>query len=191
MMGKSVFPVRSLLLMALIGAGANAYAVEDGAATAAATQPAATEQIEQAAPTAPVKVHSAWARELPANSKNGVVYMSIDNNTATGDKLLSAETPVADKVMFCDEGEHKGMHMMQPLAEVSIGAGQNIQFTPGGRHVMLMGLKSPLEAGQSFPLTLHFRHSGDVTTDVSVVKHALLSTDQGTEHHQRHHHHHD
>ena len=33
---------------------------------------------------------------------------------------------------------------------------------------MLIGLKKPLLAGESFPLTLHFKRAGDVRVDVKI-----------------------
>ena len=34
---------------------------------------------------------------------------------------------------------------------------------------MLMELHAPLEAGTSFPMTLHFKSAGNVTTSVTVL----------------------
>jgi copper(I)-binding protein len=51
---------------------------------------------------------------------------------------------------------------------VPIPPGQTVTFTPGGTHIMLMGLKKPLAAGQSFPLTLTFTHAAPVTVEVKV-----------------------
>ncbi len=42
------------------------------------------------------------------------------------------------------------------------------RFAPGGYHLMLMGLKQPLVAGERFPLTLHFRKAGDVPVEIVV-----------------------
>ena len=39
---------------------------------------------------------------------------------------------------------------------------------PGGFHIMLIGLKHPLEEGQRFPLTLIFAKAGEVTVEVTV-----------------------
>jgi periplasmic copper chaperone A len=37
-------------------------------------------------------------------------------------------------------------------------------------HIMLIGLKKPLTAGQSFPLTLTFAKAGTRTVEVAVEK---------------------
>ncbi len=49
---------------------------------------------------------------------------------------------------------------IKPSARVALEPGQ-------GYHIMLVGLKQPLKAGEKFPLTLTFEKSGKV--DVSVL----------------------
>jgi copper(I)-binding protein len=43
---------------------------------------------------------------------------------------------------------------------------------------MLMGLKEPLRAGQSFPLTLHFEKAGDRQVNVAVEAVGASGPDQ-------------
>ncbi len=43
-----------------------------------------------------------------------------------------------------------------------------VTLAPGGYHIMLMGLKQPLKEGDSFPVTLGFQGSGQVTSTVTV-----------------------
>ena len=39
---------------------------------------------------------------------------------------------------------------------------------PGSYHVMLIGLKKPLTAGETFPLTLTFEKAGNISVTVPV-----------------------
>jgi copper(I)-binding protein len=43
-----------------------------------------------------------------------------------------------------------------------------VTLAPGGYHLMLMGLKAPLRAGDTFPLTLQFEHAPPLTVTVAV-----------------------
>jgi len=43
-----------------------------------------------------------------------------------------------------------------------------VELKPGGYHIMLMDLKRPLNAGETFPITLHFARAGDITATVVV-----------------------
>jgi hypothetical protein len=62
----------------------------------------------------------------------------------------------------------KGVMKMQPVAELPIDAGKTVELKPGSYHLMLMDLKRPLKAGESFPIILHFAQAGDITANVVV-----------------------
>jgi copper(I)-binding protein len=57
---------------------------------------------------------------------------------------------------------------MRPVPSVALDTGKPVTLKPGGLHVMLMGLKAPLKAGDSFPLTLTFTHAPPLTVTVKV-----------------------
>jgi hypothetical protein len=60
------------------------------------------------------------------------------------------------------------MATMTPVKAVSLPAGKQVRFAPGGYHIMLVGLKEPLLSGAHVALTLHFGHAADRTVDVEV-----------------------
>ena len=43
-----------------------------------------------------------------------------------------------------------------------------MELKPGGLHIMFIGLKAPLKAGDSFPMKLKFEKAGEVTVEVKV-----------------------
>ena len=43
-----------------------------------------------------------------------------------------------------------------------------VELKPGGLHLMFVGLKAPLKAGDKFPLTLTFEKAGTVEVVVNV-----------------------
>ena len=51
---------------------------------------------------------------------------------------------------------------------------------PGAVHIMLVGLKQPLQAGKSFPLTLEFEKAGKREVSVAVEKAGAMGPDQPT-----------
>jgi periplasmic copper chaperone A len=63
-----------------------------------------------------------------------------------------------------------GVMSMRSLNSVEIGSGAPLSFEPNGRHVMLMGLKRPLKAGEEFPLVLTFANAGPVEVRVRVLR---------------------
>jgi periplasmic copper chaperone A len=120
------------------------------------------------AQTGQLRIENAWARATPGGSQTGAAYMTIQSPNA--DRLVAASSPVARKAQL-HMMEMSGMVMkMRALAGVDIPAGQPVSLTPGGMHMMLLGLKQPLKAGQSFPLTLRFAKAGERTVNVAVEK---------------------
>ena len=116
--------------------------------------------------TGGLQVENAWARATPGKSQIGAAYVTIQSPTP--DRLVAASTPVAKEAQL-HTMEMSGMVMkMRPISGVDIPADKPVTLGPGGMHIMLMGLKEPLKAGQSFPLTLNFAKAGTRTIDVAV-----------------------
>ena len=118
-----------------------------------------------------IVVDHPWARATPAGAKTGAAYMTVINNGSSGDRLLAATTPVADKIQFHHSvSEDNGVSRMREMHDVAVARGARVTFSPGGMHVMLVGLKQPLKEGQTFPLSLTFEKAGKVDVTVSVAK---------------------
>jgi copper(I)-binding protein len=54
-----------------------------------------------------------------------------------------------------------GMMRMRPLEGLDVPKNGTVELKPGGTHVMLMGLKQPLQAGSALELDLKFEKSGE------------------------------
>jgi len=114
-----------------------------------------------------VMVHEAWARASAGGATTGAAYVMLMGGDKP-DTLVSVSTPVAAMAQVHETTSDHGVMKMRPVADLPIPAGGMVTFAPGGYHVMLMGLKKPLVAGQTFPLTLTFAHAAPVTVDVKV-----------------------
>jgi copper(I)-binding protein len=117
-----------------------------------------------------IVVDHPWARATPAGAKTGAAYMTLIDNGSSGDRLLTATTPVADHVQFHSVSEEDGVSRMREMRAVEVAPGGKVTFSPGGMHIMLVGLKQPLKEGQNFPLALSFEKAGKVAVTVSVAK---------------------
>jgi periplasmic copper chaperone A len=121
-----------------------------------------------AAQTGQVEVKDAWARATPGKAENGAAYLTIVSPAA--DRLVSVSTPVAKKAELHTMTTEGGVMKMRPLAGIDVAPGQPVTLKPGGAHIMLMGLNRPLQAGQSFPLTLSFEKAGQREVTVAIEK---------------------
>ena len=112
-------------------------------------------------------IKNAWARPA-SEGANGAVYFVIENGTSQDDALLSGRTDIASVVELHEsqmDGDHVSMHHQD---EVVLPAGEAVEFSPGGLHIMLVGLTRQLKAGETFDITLVFKQAGEKTVTVSV-----------------------
>ena len=115
-----------------------------------------------------IHIQSPWARALPPTSPNGAVYLTLTNHGAHSDKLLRASTDVAERVEVHSHILEDGMMKMRRVESVILPPHEDVLFAPGGQHIMLMGLKQPLAAGDRFPLLLEFDQTDQVLIEVVV-----------------------
>jgi copper(I)-binding protein len=109
------------------------------------------------------------ARATPPGISVGAIYFSVKNAGSTADRLLSVSTPVAGKVELHESRLVNGVMEMRQVTSVECPAGATVKATPGGLHVMLLGLAAPLAAGSDFSVSLHFRDAGVLTVKVPVT----------------------
>jgi periplasmic copper chaperone A len=122
----------------------------------------------QSAKIRAIEIGHPWA---PAANKlsNSAAYMRLVDTGPKPDELVSASSPVAQKVQLHVFDVENGIYGMHPVTAIAVtpGAAATI-LRPGGAHVMLEGLKQPLKVGESFPLSLTFKNAGKVQIEVSV-----------------------
>lgn len=76
---------------------------------------------------------------------------------------------------------------MREVSSIELKPQEKIVMQPGdGYHIMLLGLKAPLKAGDKLPLTLTFKKAGKVETSISVEENKAKKTDSKQEEHQHH-----
>lgn len=117
--------------------------------------------------TGVLDVKDAWARPT-AKGDNGAVYFMIENGTSQEDVLLSGQTDIASAVelhLSQVEGDHMSMHHQE---QIVLPAGETVEFSPGGLHVMLVGLTRDLSPGDTFDITLLFEQAGEKNVTVTV-----------------------
>ncbi len=117
-------------------------------------------------------ITQAWSRATPGGAKVAGGYLTIQNKGSAADRLIGGSADVADKVQVHEMATTNGVMTMRPLDKgLSIGPGKTVKLTPGGYHLMLLDLKSPLKQGDQVPVTLEFEKAGKVklTFDVQGV----------------------
>jgi copper(I)-binding protein len=117
-----------------------------------------------------ITVEQAWVRATPSGAQTGAAYMTLINNGASADRLVSAATPAAEQVQFHRQTEDNGVSRMREVHNVELSPGGKIIFKPGDMHMMIVRLKQPLKEGQTLPLTLQFEKAGQIDLNVPIEK---------------------
>ena len=118
---------------------------------------------------APIHIGGAWTRPAAA-SQNGVGYLTMVNLGLRADRLVGADSVVADKVSIHETRMVSALMTMRALDSVDIPAGSTVSFAPGGRHLMLETLKRPLKYGQRIKVTLIFARAGKEVANFTVQR---------------------
>jgi periplasmic copper chaperone A len=116
----------------------------------------------------PLEVTGGWARP-GFTGGTSAAYFSVNNPADSGDTLTGASSQVAKMVeLHLSSMDANGTMRMQQQETVDIPPGVQVEFRPGGLHVMLINLAQDLQPGDTFNLVLTFKNRGNVTIAVEV-----------------------
>lgn len=97
--------------------------------------------------------------------------MILTNSGSESDRLLSASTDAAKVVEFHESFMDENQVMkMRPIegGVIEVPAGGTVELKPGGMHLMLIKLVSPLQEGEQIPLILNFEKTGEMSIELPV-----------------------
>jgi len=144
-----------------------------------------------------VTAGNAWTREITTPSGDAAIYLKVTNGTDNAVKITGVSVPgsvassaslhesmMTDATSSTTTGDTSsttmagdtttttaagyGQMTMQPLDSVTVAAHRTVRFAPGGKHIMLEGVKQALSAGDTFTLTLQLDAGRNLRTTVTV-----------------------
>lgn len=129
--------------------------------TALICQAALAQNIEVQHPQAPATIGQA----------QGGAFMRLINNSNQDDALIQARTDksITEKTELHNHVIENGIMKMRAVDSIAIKAGQTQDLKPGGYHIMFLGLKKDLVAGQTIPVELTFKSGEKQTVQVKVM----------------------
>jgi periplasmic copper chaperone A len=110
-----------------------------------------------------------WSRATPKGASVAAGYMTIKNTGSSPDRLIEGSSDVASRFELHEMKMEDGVAKMRPVkGGLEIKPGETIELKPGSFHVMFVGLKKPLSAGDHVKATLVFEKAGTVSVDYDV-----------------------
>jgi copper(I)-binding protein len=114
-------------------------------------------------------ITQAWSRATPGGAKIGGGYLTIENKGSSPDRLIGGSGDVASKIEVHEMAMNNGVMTMRPLDKgLTIEPGKTVKLAPGGYHLMLFDLKSPLKQGDKVPVILEFERAGKAKRSLDV-----------------------
>jgi hypothetical protein len=121
----------------------------------------------QPAKAAPLSLSDGWIRLLPG-ALPAAGYFTLHNAGNAKVVLTGADTPACGMLMLHKSEDKGGMSSMQDVKSVAVPGGGEVQFAPGGYHLMCMDPKPVLKLGASVPVTLSFQGAPPLTARFDV-----------------------
>ena len=114
-----------------------------------------------------IEISGAFTRATLPNAPVGGGFFTLTNAGSTEDRLVSVTTPIAKEAQIHEMGMEGDVMKMRQLKDgITIPAGETVELSPGGFHLMFMGLTGPIKEGDAVPVTLTFEKAGTITLDL-------------------------
>ncbi len=117
-----------------------------------------------------IEIGSPWARAPSPATGDGAGFFTLTNKGAASDRLIAAVSPAAGRVeIHAIKVEGSELRMRQLVDGLALSPGATLTLKPRGYHLMLIGLKTPLEQGARITVTLVFEKAGSIDIELVVA----------------------
>lgn len=117
---------------------------------------------------ADVEIEGAYARASIPNVPNSAAFFVIKNNSDKDIAITSANSDIAEKNELHTHIKENQMLKMMKIEKLVVPAKSSLELKSGGDHVMLIGLKKELKAGDEISLELSFSDGDKKSIKVPV-----------------------
>ncbi|BFM10257.1 copper chaperone PCu(A)C [Simiduia litorea] len=118
---------------------------------------------------AEIQVTDVWVKESIPGTNTSALFATLYNTTRKPTELIKVMVEGVDKAELHTHNEQDGMMQMRRVAAIDIGARATVTLAPGGFHVMLFQLKTPLKAGAEVAVEFRFSNGEHVAAVAKVV----------------------
>jgi copper(I)-binding protein len=127
-----------------------------------------TAGVVQAQP--PLTVTGAWVREPVPGRASTAAYAVVENRGSSEVQIVGVTADIAGVVEIHEMVRSGDMMKMAPVRTITVPANGRVELEPGGLHVMLFELKTPMKDGDTVTLTFETSTGTTVRTPAAVRK---------------------
>jgi hypothetical protein len=103
---------------------------------------------------------------VPGRPASGYFQLRIAGDRGA---LVAVTSPQAGRIEMHETMNMANMTAMRALGPIPVRDGETLNFTPGGRHLMVYDVSRGVAAGQRIDLVLHFQRGDPVTVAATLV----------------------
>lgn len=113
-------------------------------------------------------VQQAYVQLPPPGAMMAAGYFTLNNASATDYLLVGVDVEGFGRVEVHETQLEDGMMRMRPRPELSLPSGEQVEFAPGGLHLMLMQPADDLQPGALAAGQLHLRRPDGSAREVPI-----------------------
>lgn len=114
---------------------------------------------------AEVRVEDARLVAAFPNAKAAALYLTIESDTP--DVLIGVHTDEA-MAMLHETLDDNGIMRMERVDQVAVQAGEPVEMSPGGLHVMVMGLTPQMLEAEAMSFKLILQDAGEIPLEAEI-----------------------
>ncbi len=131
-----------------------------------------------------LEFENAWVRAMPPFQPNSAGYLTLTNHGDVAVAIVGASSKVAEKVELHTTREVDGLMRMEKVNSLALAPGERVELTPGGKHLMLFGLRFRLVPGDDVEICLQLVAGDETCTNAEVRMSGETPDSQDHQHHQ-------
>jgi copper(I)-binding protein len=119
------------------------------------------------APVRGLVLRDGWARATDSGATGGA-YLVLENRDTTPVSITGVSTAAAEAAELHETMVHDGVAHMMPHTAVAIAPGATLAMAPGGMHLMLVGMRRAVAAGDTVDVVLRFTQGAGAADSLPV-----------------------
>ncbi|NLW04367.1 MAG: copper chaperone PCu(A)C [Pseudomonadaceae bacterium] len=135
-----------------------------------------------------IQVQDGYIRAVPPSAPVTAAFMQIHNQGDQARALVSASSAAADAVELHTHTHVDGVMQMRQVEKINLAPKSTTHLQPGGLHIMLIGLKAPLNMDDKVLVNLKLDDGSLIELNLPIRK--VAGQGQMHDQHQPAHHQH-
>ncbi|WP_426369378.1 copper chaperone PCu(A)C [Pseudocolwellia sp. HL-MZ7] len=117
-----------------------------------------------------ISFNAPWVRAMPPTVMHTAGYAEIHNASPVADKLINVWSSAITTIEIHQTKQVDGIFKMLEAENPTIPPNGKLVLQPGGYHLMMMGIKSPLIENETLVINFEFERAGVVQMNFPIRK---------------------